>query len=227
MQDFVPERQAFGELERNIRECRLCEDRGWIPEVHPVLQIAPGARIGVFGQAPGNRAHQAGRPFADSSGVRLREWLDVSPEEFYDPLRVAIVPMGFCFPGYVAPRRTDRTADRARSRADRPPVPACAERWRSRLMEHLGASLQLVVLVGGYSQRWHLPESRGLSLTEVVRRWKDFENHPLRGSHGPCCLPHIPLPHPSWRNNAWLRRNPWFEETLLPELRRQVRNCLG
>ncbi len=94
-------------------------------------------------------------------------------------------------------------------------------------MEHLGASLQLVVLVGGYSQRWHLPESRGLSLTEVVRRWKDFENHPLRGSHGPCCLPHIPLPHPSWRNNAWLRRNPWFEETLLPELRRQVRNCLG
>lgn len=217
---------AFEALERDIRACRHCQEQGLLPEAHPVLQIGLGARIGVFGQAPGNRAHQAGRPFADPSGVRLREWLGVSDAEFYDPACFAIVPMGFCFPGYTAPAAVS-SSGRARSRADRPPVPACAERWREPLMQQLGGSLALVMLVGSYSQRWHLPEVRGEPLTAVVQRWSDFASRPLRGSSDSRGIPHIPLPHPSWRNNAWLRRNPWFEQALLPALRRQVRERLS
>ena len=156
----------------------------------------------IVGQAPGTRVHASGIPFDDPSGVRLRDWLGVTPEEFYDEARVAILPMGFCFPGL-----NDKGADL-------PPRRICAPTWRERLDPRF-AAVKLKVLVGSYSQRWHLGARGRESLTETVAHWRDY---------GPAF---IPLPHPSWRNNAWLKRNPWFERELLPVLRRRVREVLA
>lgn len=154
------------------------------------------------------RVHEAGLPFKDPSGVRLRSWMGVSEDEFYDPIHIAIVPMGFCFPGYDA------------KGSDLPPRRECAAAWRARLMAEL-PDLELVLLVGSYAQRWHLPEARGKSLTEIVRRWRSF--YETRGE-GPR---YIPLPHPSWRNTAWLKANPWFEAEVLPVVRAEVRRLIS
>lgn len=165
-----------------------------------MLQAHPSARILIASQAPGRRVHHSGIPFDDPSGDRLRSWLGVDREAFYDPHRFAIVPMGFCFPG-------------SGPSGDLPPRPECAPLWRDRLLAAL-PDVRLTLLVGRYAQEWHLGE-RFDSLTEAVTRWRE---------HWPAVLP---LPHPSPRNQAWLKRHPWFEAEVLPVLRRRVGELIG
>ena len=166
------------------------------------MRLKQTARLCIVGQAPGLRVHQSGVPFTDPSGVRLREWMDVTEAEFYNDSRVAIVPMGFCFPGY------DENG------ADKPPRRECATAWRARLFA-AAQRFSLILAVGGYAQAYHLKGRAKGTLTETVRNWREY-------SPGI-----IPLPHPSWRNNAWLKKNPWFEQELLPYLRQRVRRVLA
>ncbi|MBX3508066.1 MAG: uracil-DNA glycosylase family protein [Parvibaculum sp.] len=193
-------------LTAEIRACRLCiespQGRALPHEPRPVFRVSQTARICIAGQAPGTRVHASGTPFTDPSGDRLRAWMGVTPDEFYDVSRIAIVPMGFCFPGLDA------------KGGDLPPRRECAPRWRAPLFETM-PQIELVLAIGQYAQAWHLGPSRRKSLTETVAAWEAFY---------PRC---IPLPHPSWRNNAWLGKNPWFEEELLPVLKRDVRRLLG
>ncbi|MFV0275884.1 MAG: uracil-DNA glycosylase family protein [Parahaliea sp.] len=178
-----------------IRDCRLCEER--LPlGPRPVLAASPTARLLIVGQAPGTKVHRSGIPWNDPSGDRLRDWLQLDREAFYDEARIAIVPMGFCYPG------------RGRS-GDLPPDPVCAPQWHPPLLERM-PKLALTLLVGNYAQRYYL-DAEDATLTARVRRWRDF---------GPRFLP---LPHPSPRNNLWLRRNPWFEQEVLPDLRDRLR----
>ena len=199
---------SLAALAEEIRACRACRDAprygGPLPhEPRPVFQVSSAARLCIAAQAPGVRVHASGRPFTDPSGVRLRFWLGIGEEVFYDPERVAIVPMGFCFPGLDS------------NGGDRPPRRECAELWRERLFALL-PDLKLILLVGQYAQKWRLgPKPVGKSLSETVSRWRDV----YRASDRPRL---IPLPHPSWRNNAWINRNPWFETELLPALRTEV-----
>lgn len=186
-------------LLREVRRCTLCAEH--LPlGPRPVLQFHQDARILLAGQAPGRKVHESGVPFADASGDRLRAWLGVTPEVFYDPRRVAILPMGFCFPG------TGKAGDL-------PPRPECAPAWRGTLMRHL-TDLKLTLVIGQYAQAYHLPESQA-SVTETVQAWRTYWPRV------------VPLPHPSPRNNIWLRRNPWFEKELLPRLRRRVAEVLS
>lgn len=204
-------RTELARLVREIRSCRICLDAPSgqpLPhEPRPVLRPSATARICICSQAPGVRVHASGTPFTDPSGDRLRAWLGVTAEEFYDNRRIAIVPMGFCFPGHDA------------AGGDLPPRRECAEAWHARLFAAM-PQLELILLVGSYAQRWHLPAaSRGRSMTETVQGWRTC----LGARSSPRFLP---LPHPSWRNNAWLAANPWFERELLPALRREVRRLL-
>ena len=180
------------------RSCTLCA--GNLPHApRPVFQLRPTARILIAGQAPGRKVHETGLPFNDASGDRLRDWLGVSRAEFYDPDRVAIVPMGFCYPG------TGKSGDL-------PPRPDCAPAWRAALLALL-TELRITLVIGKYAQDYHF--ERRLPVTERVRLWR--RHWPQR----------IPLPHPSPRNNLWLRRNPWFEAELVPALQQRVREILG
>jgi len=196
-----------------IRACRLCRDapRYGQPLPHeprPVIQVSGTARLCIAGQAPGTRVHASGRPFTDPSGVRLRAWLGLDEETFYDPARVAIIPLGFCFPGLDA------------KGGDLPPRRECAELWHARLFAQL-PRIELVLLIGQYAQRWHLGRKAVAGgLTETVEHWRMYyrAGEPRRM---------VPLPHPSWRNNAWLKRNPWFETDLLPVLRADVARLVG
>ncbi len=198
--------RALDRLVREVRRCRRCveaPDGAPLPhEPRPVLRVSATARIAVVGQAPGTRVHASGVPFSDPSGVRLRAWMGIGDAEFYDETRIAILPMGFCFPGLGT------------TGGDLPPRRECAPLWRPRLFALL-PQLELVLLVGLYAQRWHLGAGSAQSLGETVR---DYRRH--LAEPGPPRF--FPLPHPSWRNNAWLKRNPWFEADLLPELRREV-----
>ena len=195
-------------LAEQVRACRLCRDapRYGAPLPHeprPVFQVSSSARLCIAGQAPGARVHASGRPYTDRSGIRLRQWLGIEEDIFYDPQRVAIAAMGFCFPGLDA------------KGADLPPRRECAELWRERLFAQL-PNLELILLVGQYAQKWHLGAgtlAKGLS--ETVGRWREVH----RANDRPRLMP---LPHPSWRNNHWLKRNPWFELDLLPALRSDV-----
>jgi uracil-DNA glycosylase len=193
-------------LASRIRACRICRDapdgKPLPHEPRPVVEASSTARILIAGQAPGLRVHQTGIPFNDRSGDRLREWLGVSRETFYDPVNFAIVPMGFCFPGYDA------------KGSDLPPRKECAPSWRSALLAAM-PQVELVVTIGQYAQAWHLGAWRKLSLTDTVADWRDV----LAASGMPR---HLPLPHPSWRNSGWLKRHPWFEAELLPVLRREI-----
>jgi uracil-DNA glycosylase len=195
-------------IAEEVRACRLCRDapRYGAPLPHeprPVFQISNGARLCIAGQAPGVRVHASGRPFTDPSGVRLRQWLGIDEELFYDPKSVAIVSMGFCFPGLNV------------KGGDLPPRRECAETWRERLFAHL-PNVELILLVGQHAQKWHLDRNVVAGgLSETVGRWRDV----YRGGDRPRLMP---LPHPSWRNNAWLKRNPWFEFELLPAVRADV-----
>jgi uracil-DNA glycosylase len=189
-----------------IRACRLCAEdplKGEpLPhEPRPVVRAAKSARICVAGQAPGTRVHATGIPFNDPSGDRLREWMGVDRDTFYDESRIAIVPMGFCFPGL-----DDKGGDL-------PPRKECAPAWRAQVFEHL-PNLELVLLIGQYAQTWHLGKARKKSMTDTVLHWRDY---------GPT---YLPLPHPSWRNNVWLKKNLWFEEEVLPHLRGEVARLL-
>ncbi len=202
----MPENELAA-LAGEIRACRICREapvgRALPHEPRPVLRPSSTARLLIAGQAPGTRVHASGVPFDDRSGDRLRDWLGLSSEEFYDTSRVAILPMGFCFPGLDA------------KGGDLPPRRECAPAWREPVMR-LMPQVDLVLAIGIYAQAWHLGEGRMQSLTETVRQWRDiFGRNDARQV--------LPLPHPSWRNTGWLKRNPWFEVDLLPELRRQVR----
>lgn len=210
----VPESHTLSALKADMAACRYCEDEGILPAANPVFQIPEHARIGLFGQAPGNLAHLAGRPFADPSGVRLREWLGVTEAEFYDSGHFAVVPMAFCFPGYDGKSKTGKGGDL-------PPPKVCAERWRAQVMAQILDQMELVLLVGRYSIEWHLPEAKGRPLTELVKEWPAHFAHAEKG--GPI---YLPIPHPSWRNNAWLKKNPWFEEELVPRIKKIVRKGL-
>jgi uracil-DNA glycosylase len=195
----MPAAEPLDALLARVRACQLCAAH--LPlGPRPVLQAHTDARILIAGQAPGRKVHASGVPFDDASGERLRAWLGITHETFYDPRQVAILPMGFCYPG------TGRSGDL-------PPRPECAPAWRQPLLAHL-PHLRLTLLLGQYALAWHLPRHRG-PLTEAVRQWRD---------HGPALLA---LPHPSPRNNGWLRQNPWFEMDLLPELRVRVARALN
>jgi len=195
------------ELHRTIRSCRICRDAPDGPplpiEPNPVLALSRTARIVVAGQAPGNLADKTTKPFNDPSGIRLRDWMGIGPETFYDPGRVAIVPMGFCFPGYDA------------KGGDRPPRKECRATWHERVMRAM-PQVELVLAVGLYAQRFHIEGGAKRSLTETVADWRSVLEE------GGRYAPVLPLPHPSWRNNAWLKRHPWFAAELLPELRSRV-----
>lgn len=187
-------------LLREVRACRLCEAH--LPlGPRPVLQAGAGARVLVIGQAPGAKVHASGVPWQDRSGERLRDWLGVDEATFYDAQRIALIPMGLCYPGKGAS-------------GDLPPRPECAPQWLQRLRAELPA-VQLTLLVGQYAQRHLLGAAMGGSVSAAVRDWRRF---------GPALLP---LPHPSPRNITWFQANPWFEQTLLPELRRRVHTVLG
>ncbi|MGR6469213.1 uracil-DNA glycosylase family protein [Rhizobium sp. PAMB 3182] len=196
-------------LSADIAACRLCRDnpaRGpqdRLPqEPRPVAVLSSTARILIAGQAPGIRVHDSGIPFNDPSGDRLRHWLGVDRDAFYDPAKFSIVPMGFCFPGYDA------------KGGDKPPRRECAPQWRSAVMAAM-PQIELVLAIGQYAQAWHMPGERRANLTETVRDWKAI----FEGSTQPQVLP---LPHPSWRNSGWLKKNSWFESELLPVLREKV-----
>jgi uracil-DNA glycosylase len=187
---------SLDQLLGQIRACRACErDLPYVPR--PIVRATVTARLLIVGQAPGVRAHQSGIPWNDSSGKRLREWMNVDRESFYDEHRIAIIPMGYCYPG------------RGKS-GDLPPRRECAKLWLGQLFNHL-PQVQLTLLVGQYAQSHYLGSRRKSTLTETVRTWRDYK---------PTFLP---LPHPSGRNNAWLRRNPWFEAEVIPALRRRCR----
>lgn len=190
---------SLATLLREVRACRICEEQ-LVDGVRPVLQVHAASRILIVGQAPGRRVHESGVPFDDASGERLREWMGVTKQTFYDAKRVGILPMGFCFPG------TGKSGDL-------PPRPECADAWRAALLERLPA-VKLTLVIGQYAMKWHL-DSTKQSLTETVRDWK---------RHRPAI---VPLPHPSPRNNIWLAKNAWFEGEVLPYLRGRVRRLLS
>jgi uracil-DNA glycosylase len=186
-------------LLRDIRACRICEAH---LSPRPVIHASATARLCIVAQAPGIRVHETGISFNDPSGDRLREWMGVDRETFYDVSRIAIIGVGFCFPGHDA------------NGGDLPPRQECAEAWQDRLFATL-PKFPLTLLVGVYAQSWHLGEAAKTNVTETVRAWREYA--PL----------YIPLPHPSWRNNAWLKKNPWFAKELLPYLRKRVKSTIG
>ncbi len=191
-------------LVQEIRACRICAEAfaatKTAHEPRPVAWFSRESRILIAGQAPGARVHESGVPFDDPSGDRLREWLNVDRDTFYDRKSFAIVPMAFCFPGYDS------------RGSDLPPPKICAQTWHERVMAEL-SNVRLTLVVGGYAHRWHMRVKSGV--TQTVEGWRD---------HAPRVFP---LPHPSWRNTAWLKKNPWFEAELLPELRKAVGEALG
>ena len=195
-------------LVSQIRKCRFCRDTpktGKLPLPHeprPVLQASSSARVMIVGQAPGTRVHASGLPFTDPSGDRLRDWMGITEEVFYDPDKLAIVPMGFCFPGLDA------------KGGDLPPRNECAPLWREALMQAM-PQVSLVLAIGMYAQKWHMGSQQKPTLTETVRNWRQYhEMNPVSV---------IPMPHPSWRNTGWLKKNPWFEAELLPVMKADVK----
>lgn len=190
--------EAIQSLLKSIKACRVCEE--FLPLApKPILQISSTARLLITGQAPGTIAHETGITFNDKSGDRLRSWLDIDRDTFYDKSKIAIVPMGFCYPG-----RLERGGDK-------PPRPECAPLWRDKILA-LFPNIQLTLLVGSYAQNYVLGKG---NLTARVRNFQDY-------------LPeYFPLPHPSWRTLAWVKKNPYFENEILPTLREQIHNLLN
>ena len=226
-------------LSDEIRACRICRDRPSGPplphEPRPVFRVSTTARLCLCSQAPGTRVHASGVPFTDPSGDRLRRWMGVSPDEFYDVSRIAIVPMGFCFPGLDA------------HGGDLPPRRECAPRWREMLFDAL-PQIELILLIGSYAQSWHLGSQAAKDMTATVRAWHENVHAKTPDVHAkkpdiplkkvdvqvdktaiprPPGASFLPLPHPSWRNNGWLKRHPWFEAETVPYLQREVRRLIG
>lgn len=209
-------RPAAADLAATIRACRICRDapRGSpLPhEPRPILRLANAARLAIASQAPGWRAHESGVPFNDPSGDRLRAWMGIGPDLFHDPARVVIAPMGFCFPGHDA------------AKGDLPPRPECRSAWHDQVFAAM-PDLEVILAIGLHAIRYHLgrlhpDRPRDLGLTEHVRAWRLVYERPVRPRL-------VPLPHPSWRNSAWLKRHPWFETELLPVVRDEVRRWVG
>ena len=195
-----PEEEKAAELARRIAGCRVCAAH--LPHgVRPVTSFSPSAKLLIIGQAPGSKVHLSGIPWDDKSGDRLREWTGLDRDTMYDPTQVALVPMGFCYPGKA-------------SGGDKPPRRECAPLWHDEVLSILPKD-RLTLLVGSYAQSYYLPATRSLSMTERVRSFRDF-------------LPDIlPLPHPAWRSTLWMRQNPWFEAEVLPILRKRVAAALA
>lgn len=190
---------ALKSLLNDVRECTICEKD--LPfGAHPILQMHPKARILIAGQAPGRKVHESGIPFDDASGDRLREWLGVSREEFYDPKKIALLPMGFCYPG-------------SGKSGDLPPRAECEATWRKKLMGQL-RHLEITLVLGKYAQAYHFATAN-TTLTALVKSWRTYWPRM------------VPLPHPSPRNNIWLRKNPWFERDVLPPLKQRISELLG
>jgi uracil-DNA glycosylase len=185
----------------DIRACRACA--GELPhEPRPVVRVFPETRLLICGQAPGRRVHESGLPFTDPSGDRLRSWLGIDADTFYGDRRIGVAAQAFCYPGTAA------------AGGDFPPPKRCAQLWRPRLLAALG-QVELTLLVGGHAQAWALGDRAKGSMTATVRAWRDY-------------LPAVlPLPHPSWRNTAWLKREPWFEAEVVPWLQARVRELLA
>lgn len=197
----MDETQDLAALLADIRACTHCQAH--LPlGPRPVLVVEPSARILIIGQAPGTKVHESGIPWNDRSGDTLRGWMAIDRDTFYDRARIAIVPMGFCYPG-VLPARNGKSG------GDAPPRPECAPMWHSAVLEHL-PNVELVLLAGQYAQAAYLGQRREKTLTETVGHWRNY---------GPR---YFPLPHPSWRSANIIRRNPWFDAELLPELRARV-----
>ena len=191
--------EALGPLLADVRACRVCVDK--LPAgPRPIVQLARTSRIVIIGQAPGRRVHESGVPWQDPSGDRLRMWLDLDESQFYNPDLVAILPMGFCFPG-------------SKKSGDNPPRPECAPLWHDRLLAQLPSD-RLEIIIGTYAQKRYIAEP-GRNLTETVANWRDY-------------LPHqIVMPHPSPRNQGWFKKNPWFEADTIPAVRDRVREVLN
>jgi uracil-DNA glycosylase len=188
---------SLDKLILEVRSCTICKDH--LPlNPRPILQIATSAKILIAGQAPGKKVHLSGVPFDDQSGERLRNWLDLTKEQFYDAGLVAILPMGFCYPG-------------SGKSGDAPPRPECAKEWREKLLMLL-PHVELTVLIGTYAIDYHLAENQKDNLTKTVNAWREYWPST------------IPMPHPSPRNNIWLSKNPWFEKDVLPAVKRRVRS---
>ena len=188
------------QLIEQVSKCVICEPH--LPlGARPVIQFNPNARILIAGQAPGIKVHETGVPFNDASGNRLREWLGLTRDEFYDANNIAILPMGFCYPG------------RGKS-GDLPPRKECAPAWREQLLAAL-PNIELTIVLGKYAQAYHLPETKKMPLTELVKSWREYWPN------------YLVLPHPSPRNNIWLKKNPWFEQDVLPELDKRIATILN
>ena len=193
--------ETLESLFRDIRACTHCE--GHLPMgARPVVRGEVSAKVCIIGQAPGIRVHRSGKPWDDPSGKRLRGWLDVDDDTFYDESRFAIIPVGFCYPGTME------------NGGDYPPRPECAPLWHGPVLEALG-NVELTLLVGSYAQAYHLGNRRRKTMTATVRAWRDY-------------LPtYLPTPHPSWRTTGWQKKNPWFDDEVLPELRHRVHGLIG
>lgn len=190
--------KGAAQLHREISACTICAEH--LPlGPRPIVQFSPKSRILIIGQAPGTKVHASGVPWDDDSGDRLRDWLGLDKPAFYDPDTIALMPMGFCYPGKA-------------SGGDAPPRKECAPQWHDRVLDLLPQD-RLTLLVGGYAQAYYLPVAKKLSMTERVRRFEEF-------------APAFPLPHPAWRVRLWAAKNPWFENEVLPELRAAVRASL-
>lgn len=186
------------DLHWEISGCRICAEH--LPHTpRPVVQFSPTSRILIVGQAPGSKVHASGVPWDDDSGDRLRGWLGLDKSEFYDPKLIALMPMGFCYPGKA-------------SGGDQPPRKECAPAWHAKILDIVPDD-RLTLLVGSYAQAHYLPDCKKLPMTERVRRGEEF-------------APMVPLPHPAWRSVIWMRKNPWFEEEVLPRLREAVAEAL-
>ena len=195
---------ALNTLLQDVRSCTACA--AFLPNgVRPVLQVGMRAKVLVVGQAPGRKVHESGVPFDDASGERLRQWMGVSSEQFYEPSITAILPMGFCYPG------TGKSGDL-------PPRKECAPLWRAPLLAAM-PNIKLTLVIGQYAMDWHLKDSQAATLTETVRNWKDYLSNSMS--------PVLPLPHPSPRNNIWLKANPWFTQEVVPALQARVAAILN
>ena len=192
---------TFSKTQQEIKSCEICSDH--LPMgPRPVFQVHPAARILIAGQAPGIRVHKTGVPFDDPSGNRLREWMGITSDTFYNEEKIAILPMGFCYPG------TGKSGDL-------PPRPECATKWRDLLLGFM-PNIELVLVIGQYAMKWHMEGQQKKNLTETVRNWPEYFDSGL-----------MPLPHPSPRNNIWLKKNEWFEGDVLPTLQSKVKELIG
>ena len=191
--------QAYHKICTEAQQCTLCE-----PDLplgaRPVFQIHPKAKILIVGQAPGRKVHETGVPFDDASGERLRTWMGIDKDTFYDPEQIAILPMGYCFPG------TGKSGDL-------PPRKECADKWRQDMLDVM-PNIQLTLVIGKYALDWHLGKSQKRTLTETVKAWQEYWPK------------YMPMPHPSPRNNIWLKKNAWFNDTILPVIKSQISNIL-